>query len=76
LVAAEQVVAGAEVFSSEDPGQPCGMIVNAEPAGAGNSLCLVEIKLAAAEAGSIHLGSVDGPALQLQTLPYELTDPQ
>jgi len=76
LVAAAQVSAGAEVFSSEDPGQPCGMVVNAEPAGAGNSACLVEIKLAAAESGSIHLGSVDGPVLQLQTLPYELTDPQ
>jgi len=76
LVAAGQVAAGTEVFSSADPGQPCGMVVNAEPAGAGNFACLVEIKLAAAESGSIHLGSVDGPALQLQTLPYELTDPQ
>ncbi|WP_034297314.1 folate-binding protein YgfZ [Herbaspirillum sp. RV1423] len=76
LVASGQVQPGAEVFSSEDPGQPCGMVVNAEPDGAGNSACLVEIKLAASESGSIHLGAVDGPALQLQTLPYELTDPQ
>jgi len=68
--------AGAEVFSSEDPGQPCGMVVNAEAVDAGNSACLVELKLAATESGTIHLGSVNGPALQLQTLPYALAEPQ
>src|SRR5450830_11743 len=76
LVEATEVRAGAEVFSSEDPGQPCGMIVNAEPAGTGKSACLVEIKLAAADNGSIHLGAADGPTLQLQQLPYELAEPQ
>jgi len=76
LVDAVDVRAGAEVFSSEDPGQPCGMIVNAEPAGTGKSACLVEIKLAASDNGTIHLGTVDGPVLQLQPLPYELAEPQ
>src|SRR5450830_1022170 len=76
LVDAVDVRAGAEVFSSEDPGQPCGMIVNAEPAGTGKSACLVEIKLAASDNGTIHLGAVDGPVLQLQPLPYELAEPQ
>lgn len=76
LVASEQAYAGTEVFSSEDPGQPCGMIVNAETAGAGNSACLVEIKLDAVESGSIHLGSVNGPMLHMQALPYALTTPQ
>src|SRR5450830_699523 len=76
LVETSEARAGAEVFSSADPGQPCGMVVNAEPAGAGMSACLVEIKLAAAEAGSIHLGSAEGPVLQLQQLPYELAEPQ
>jgi len=70
------VQAGAEVFSSADPGQPCGMVVNAEPAAAGQSACLVEIKLAATENGSIHLGAADGPALHLQELPYALAEPQ
>ncbi|MBB3211994.1 hypothetical protein FHW67_001262 [Herbaspirillum sp. Sphag1AN] len=68
--------AGSEVFSSADPGQPCGMIVNAEPADDGQSACLVELKLAATENGSIHLGTPDGPVLQLQALPYALTEPQ
>ncbi|WP_050477021.1 YgfZ/GcvT domain-containing protein [Herbaspirillum rhizosphaerae] len=76
LVDATDVRAGAEVFSSEDPGQPCGMVVNAEAAGAGKSACLVEIKLAASDSGTIHLGAVDGPVLQLQPLPYELAEPQ
>ncbi|MFL9880310.1 folate-binding protein [Herbaspirillum rhizosphaerae] len=76
LVDAVDVRAGAEVFSSEDPGQPCGMIVNAEPAGTGKSACLVEIKLAASDNGTIHLGAVGGPVLQLQPLPYELAEPQ
>jgi len=75
LVAGE-AQAGAEVFSSEDPGQPCGMVVNAEPAAAGQSACLVEIKLAATESGSIHLGAADGPPLHLQELPYALAEPQ
>lgn len=75
-IATTGVKAGSEVFSSADPDQPCGMVVNAEPDAAGSSLCLVEIKLAAIDNGSIHLGSVSGPALQLQPLPYELADPQ
>lgn len=76
LVDATGVDAGAEVFSSEDAGQPCGMVINAEPAGNGQSACLVEVKLAAISNGSIHLGAADGPALQLQDLPYKLTEPR
>jgi len=76
LVDGSDIHAGTEVFSSEDPGQPCGMIVNAAPADGTHSACLVEIKLAAADSGSIHVGSIDGPALQLQPLPYALAEPQ
>ena len=74
-VAAIDIAAATEVFSSADPGQPCGMIVNAEADGAGHSACLVEIKLAALEdGGSFHLGSADGPQLEIGTLPYVITD--
>lgn len=76
LVDSSEARAGAEVFSSADPGQPCGMVVNAEAVGAGQSACLVEIKLAAADNGTIHLGAADGPVLQLLSLPYELAEPQ
>lgn len=64
--------AGAELFHSDDPGQPCGMVVNAAPAPDGGVDLLAEIKLAALEAGSVHLGSADGPTLRFVPLPYAL----
>jgi folate-binding protein YgfZ len=67
--------AGMEVFSAADPDQPCGMIVNAEANGAESSSCLVEVKLAAVEAGAVHLGSNTGNVLQFAELPYPLIDP-
>lgn len=69
---ATAVTAGMEIFSSADPEQPCGMVVNAEGNLAGGSDCLVEIKIAATEEGTIHLGSAQGPALRFGTLPYAL----
>ena len=68
------VAAGTEVFSSSDASQPCGMIVNAETSDVGHSLCLVELKVADQEAGNIHLGASDGPALEFQPLPYAVLD--
>jgi folate-binding protein YgfZ len=67
--------AGSEVFSSADPEQPCGMVVNAERVSDGSAACLVELKLAALDNGTIHLGSAGGPVLRFQSLPYELKDP-
>lgn len=68
----EPVHAGTEIFSSTDPEQPCGMIVNAEAAAQDHVECLVEIKLGMLDEGSIHLGSATGPALSFQPLPYAL----
>jgi folate-binding protein YgfZ len=67
-----QAAAGAEVFATADPEQPCGMIVNAAPNGSGGVDALVEMKLAAIEAGSVRLGSADGVALQFLDMPYQL----
>jgi folate-binding protein YgfZ len=66
------VGAGQEIFHSTDPGQPCGMIVNAASAPQGGFDVLVEIKLAALDEGTVHLGAADGPALAFQPLPYAL----
>ena len=68
----DTVRAGAELFHSDDPGQPCGMVVNAASAPEGGVDLLVEIKLAALENGSVHLGAADGPALRFLALPYGL----
>lgn len=76
-VSAPVVAAGMEIFSGGDPEQPCGMIVNAERSADGVFDCLVEIKIAAAAEGAIHLGTADGPALQFRALPYPLpSDPE
>ncbi|MDR8034331.1 CAF17-like 4Fe-4S cluster assembly/insertion protein YgfZ [Burkholderia cenocepacia] len=66
----DTVHAGVELFHSDDPGQPCGMIVNAAAAPAGGVDALVEIKLAALDSATVHLGSADGPALAFDALPY------
>ena len=64
--------AGAEVYATADPEQPCGMIVNAAPNGQGGVDALVEMKLAAIEAASVRLGSAQGPALEFLDMPYAL----
>lgn len=75
-VADASAAAGMEVFSSTDPGQPCGMVVNAAPRPDGQGAeCLVEIKMAALDEGSVHLGSASGPQLDFLPLPYALPDP-
>lgn len=63
---------GVEVFHSDDPSQPCGMVVNAAAAPQGGVDVLAETKLAALESGTVHLGAVDGPLLVFQPLPYAL----
>lgn len=64
---------GQEVFHSGDASQPAGMVVNAAPRPDGSGWsALVEVKLAALDAGSLHLGAVDGAALRLGALPYTI----
>lgn len=59
--------AGQEVFHDADPSQPAGLVVNAA-----SPLALVELKLAALESGTVHVGAADGPALIREELPYLL----
>ncbi|KMQ79935.1 Folate-dependent protein for Fe/S cluster synthesis/repair in oxidative stress [Candidatus Burkholderia pumila] len=70
LAHAENATPGAELFHSGDPSQPCGMVVNVAAAPKGGIDCLVEIKLAALDNGSVHAGAADGPALTFLLLPY------
>jgi folate-binding protein YgfZ len=71
LHAAEALLPGQEVFHDGDPAQPAGMVVLAG-AWRGDHAALVELKIAATESGSLHLGRADGPQLTLGALPYEL----
>ncbi len=65
--------AGMDVFSEADPGQPCGMVANAERGPDGRIACLVELKMDAA-ASVVRLGSATGAALTFAPLPYALAD--
>ncbi|AET89083.1 MULTISPECIES: YgfZ/GcvT domain-containing protein [Caballeronia] len=70
LAHAESATPGAELFHSDDPGQPCGLVVNVAPGEGGGVDCLVEVKLAALDSGTVHVGSASGPALAFVPLPY------
>ena len=65
------VAAGMELFALDDPAQPCGMVVNAAPNGAGGVDALVEIKLAAL-GQAVHLGATTGPRVAFLPMPYSL----
>ncbi len=61
--------AGQEVFHTDDPAQPAGLVANAATTPDGASV-LVELKLSALNNGALHLGSADGPLLSQAALPY------
>jgi len=62
---------GQEIFSSADPEQPAGVVAGCGTQD-GRTVVAAEVKLAALEGGSLHLGAADGPALQPRALPYEI----
>lgn len=69
------LAAGEEVFHSGDAAQPAGMVVNAAPlpgAAKAGTVALVEVKLAALDAGELHAGAPGGALLRRCELPYEL----
>lgn len=72
---AELADAGMEIFSEADPGQPCGLVVNAEKNPEGLWDLLVEIKLEAAQT-PVRLGSANGELLQFSEMPYLIRDPE
>ena len=68
--------AGVELFNKDDPTQPAGMVVLSAPNPqiAGRVDFQIECKLEALENREIHLGSIDGPVLKIDTLPYPLLE--
>ncbi|MFG6466960.1 YgfZ/GcvT domain-containing protein [Roseateles sp. BYS87W] len=62
---------GQEIFHSADPEQPAGLVAAVATQGSLTQLA-AEVKLAALDAGTLHLGSATGPVLRLQPLPYEI----
>jgi len=64
--------AGDKVFSSMLGEQAAGMLVNAAPVPGGGYDALVVMQIESAGSGDIHWKSLDGPRLQLKSLPYEI----
>lgn len=65
--------AGQELFSADEAGQPCGTVVQAAAAPEGGWDALASMQVSAAQSGSrLALGSAEGPAIELQPLPYLL----
>lgn len=62
---------GQEIFHSADPEQPAGVVAGSGSRD-GRSVIAAEIKLAALEGGSLHLGSATGAVLQPRALPYDI----
>lgn len=68
--------AGETLFSDTSAsGQGAGKIVNAAPSPDGGYELLAVVEIGSREAGTIHLGSPDGPALELSDPPYPFADP-
>jgi folate-binding protein YgfZ len=65
-----------ELFHVNDPSQPAGMVVlsSLSPTDPNRIDLQVECKLDALEGGEIHLGSVQGPVLKIDSLPYPLIE--
>ena len=68
------LAAGQELFSALDTEQSCGTVVQSAYAPDGRWLCIASLQTQAADAGALHAGSPDGPALQLLALPYPLLE--
>jgi folate-binding Fe-S cluster repair protein YgfZ len=65
---------GMEIYAATDSEQPVATVVQAAPAPGGGFDAIISAQLSAVESGSLHLRSSDGPAVQLQALPYALRD--
>lgn len=70
----EPLTVGQDVFHSSDAEQPCGTVAAAAANPAGGWSATVSMQTSAATSGSLHAGSVSGPALQLLPLPYPLLE--
>lgn len=60
-----QLAPGQEIHWSTDPMQPAGVVAQAERCPTGGFDAIAELKLAVTESGSLHLGSAQGPVIEL-----------
>ena len=63
---------GDNLYSEDMAGQASGKIANAAPSPMGGYDVLAVVQIASRDAHQIHLGSLQGPALSFEPLPYSL----
>ncbi len=63
---------GNELYSEDMAGQSSGMIANTAPAPEGGYDVLAVVQIASHDAHVLHLGSLEGPQLDFEALPYSL----
>ena len=63
---------GDEIFSEHRPDQKAGMVVDAVEIDNSTYQASVMIPAVQPSSGAMHIGSVSGPALELQPLPYSI----
>ena len=68
------MVAGDEVFQSGDAGQPCATVVQAARSPLGHFEAIVSGQVVALQAADLHVGSVDGAAVEIKAMPYALLE--
>ena len=64
--------AGDALFSPDLDAQPSGMVVNVQAAPEGGYDLLAIVQTSSIAQGALHAGSVDGPLLRIEPLPYAL----
>ena len=70
--ASTALTAGDELFASDDPGQPCGLVVQTAAAPDGGFDAIVSMQISAFEAGGVHAQAPNGPLLALSPAPFPL----
>ena len=69
-VAADAARAGDPVLAGGDAEASGGLVVNAAPSPEGGTDLLAVLQSATANAGNLHLGTPEGPLLEVRPLPY------
>jgi tRNA-modifying protein YgfZ len=69
-IAGAAAQAGDRVVGADDNEPAGGVVVNAAPSPEGGSDVLAVLQSASLGSGSLHLHTLDGPMLELRTLPY------
>ncbi len=71
---AAPMAAGQEIFTPDDPEQPCATVVQAAPCPESGWDAIVSGQLGALQSGQLHLTASDGPAVQVRAMPYALLE--